>query len=431
MMTGIEGSGRRALLAALVTALPLAAQDPAPKFQFSAFGTLGAVSTTTDQMGFRRDDTQPGGAYRTPDWGIDTRFGVQASAQISAALLGTVQVVSKWGPDGTWRPQVTEGCLAWYPAQGWTLKGGVVDTNALPTDEWSDVGWTYLWVRPPVDVFGTFPFTRMVGLDVRRLFDLGGGLGLEATLRGGKANQKVHIDHIGLLDGTGTEFGSAWLRLKAPSWRARIEYNEGRSVSNLPQSVQVFQQLIRNVGAAIQDPQFSAAAEALDTKGEKPRSWEVDAVGDFGPWQTEVLLSRGLYTSPTLPANWSGYASVGRSLGNVVPFVVFSRNVTRRTPHPDLGPAAALSGPLGEFALQLAGALDTIIDSSAIDRRTLSLGLRWDFSSRTDLKVQVDQVRSHNAVGLFYNPAPTGPMVWNGHMTVFTVTLDFILGGGR
>jgi hypothetical protein len=422
----------RVLAVGLVSACSLFAQDPTPNLQFSAFGTLGEVSTTTDQIGFRRDRNQPGGAYRGADWAIDSRFGVQASAQVTPELLGTLQVVSKWGTDGSWRPQVTEGCLAWSPSPGWTLRGGVIDTYALPTDEYNEVGLTYLWVRPPVETFGNLPFTRLVGLEVRRIFDLGAGLDLEAVLRAGKANEKVFIDHVGEVDTTGTKRASGWLRLLAPNWRLRVGYSDVSSSTPLPPTILDVQTLIRNVGATLQAPAFAATAGVLDITGRRARSMDLDGTWERGPWQTQGVLVRNLYDSPTFPALWNGYVSVGRSLGKVIPYGVFSRIVSRRTPYPDIGTAATAPGPLGDLARNLAEYVDYVIDAAAFDRSTTSLGLRWDFLPQADLKFQVDHVVSPKATGLFYNPTPgIGTLHWDGHMTVFTVTLDFVLGGGR
>lgn len=75
--------------------------------------------------------------------------------------------------------------------------------------------------------------------------------------------------------------------------------------------------------------------------------------------------------------------------------------------------------------------LANAVDQTAKDQNTYSLGLRWDFAPHADLKFQVDTVRAHNADGLEYNPSPYPATGWDGRMTVTSICLDFILGGGR
>ncbi|EKE16966.1 MAG: hypothetical protein ACD_10C00694G0001 [uncultured bacterium] len=57
------------------------------------------------------------------------------------------------------------------------------------------------------------------------------------------------------------------------------------------------------------------------------------------------------------------------------------------------------------------------------DRRTITLGARWDFAHNMDLKAQIDWIKGDASSIFLYESVKPG---WNGQTTLFSVALDFI-----
>ena len=104
----------------------------------------------------------------------------------------------------------------------------------------------------------------------------------------------------------------------------------------------------------------------------------------------------------------AAYAQLAYRLGTVTPYVGVSRSFTQ----PELLPG----GPLAALTASL-------VAQSHVDQHTASLGVRWDFQKNMALKAQLDQISGKPAsLFLVKNPQPD----WNGRMTVFSLTLDFV-----
>jgi hypothetical protein len=134
-------------------------------------------------------------------------------------------------------------------------------------------------------------------------------------------------------------------------------------------------------------------------------------------------LSRGTSNRLLVPNAWSGYASFGYRLGQVVPYGLFSRVVNNRPPLPDLGALPQVSA----FGALLASYVQDLVYYSQNNQNTLAGGLRWDFRANAALKFQVDRIHASASSGLWIRLQPG----WDGKATVFSVTLDFVFGGGR
>jgi hypothetical protein len=422
------------LLVAL--ALPATAQEDLPNLRFSGFGTLGLAQTSTRAVGFYRDNTQPAvaAAVDKPSGDIDTRIGLQLSSRLSESLLATLQVMSKCNYDHTYKPGISYATLAWWPVEDVQLRVGAMSLEVLPDGDYSHVGYAFLWVRPPVEVFGPLGASRIKGVDLANTWHFGGGTTLQASLFGGVADEKVPATGLGAWDWTGgrTLGASAWLH--SGDLRLRGAYSTSRIPRNLPGSYADFEQGFRTLSALLQDPRLNQVADQLDFTGRHVHSLELGAAWESGPWQAQGMYSHKSTDSLLAPTTQSGFLSLGYRVGPVVPYVVYARAVSKRPARPDvgdLGNLPAAYGPLAAAGAAAVQGLDIMLAANAVDQYTWSGGLRWDFRENFDLKVQVDQIRAHNSVGLQAVFDAYAPRTWDGRMTVVSVAVDFIFGVGR
>lgn len=415
----------------LTCALPLRSQEPPWNIQFSAFGTVGAAESSTNQVGFRREITEVDGAYRKPSWSVDTRFGAQMSIKLDPTLFATFQAISKYRYDGTYKPDISNASLTWNPMPGLQVRGGVINFHEVPSGEYIDAGYTYLWVRPPVECFGISPITKFAGVDLIGTIPLGGDTSLEPKIYVGRTLEKSQIDHVGPFNLSGGKILGGWLRLLSGAWRIRLGAGVIRTANPLPDPVPAMQGALRTFAGALGDPKLDVAASNLDVVGTTTWGVEADVVWEDGPHQGQALISSGSSSAYLSPGATYGYISYGYRIRQVVPYVLFSRIVSNRIPRMDLNSLGQVTGPMAPLAQGLAATINAITDSLGEDQHTLATGLRWDFATKADLKFQVERVHANGTAGLFYVPNPQAPFTWNGRMWVYSVTMDFVLGGGR
>ncbi len=84
MLTKQLSMGLSAVAIAALTATSAHADDGV-NFKFSGYGTLAATFTDNDDLQFRSSINQSKGAGTGPDFGVDSRLGLQAVATFGRA----------------------------------------------------------------------------------------------------------------------------------------------------------------------------------------------------------------------------------------------------------------------------------------------------------------------------------------------------------
>lgn len=428
-------SCRVKLAGALVAALALPAEPPPepppasrldlPNAQFGLFGTLGLAATGTDKVQFRRDATQMGGAIDHPTPSVDSRLGLQFSSRFAENWLATVQAVSRQRYDGSWRPDLQWASATWTPGRQWEFKLGRLGLERTPNGDFTNVGYTMLWVRPPVEMFGSQNFSYIDGLSVNRGFSLGDAT-LTAQLAGGFLDEKSSAPKGGNypLDLTDSEFWTAILKFRRGPWRGRASYSQLRVSKNIKSTGVNLDEAL----ATLHNAGINAAVDRFHLRGHQFQNIQVGAAYERGPVQAQAAIQRILSDVGSIPSQWSGFLSFGYRVGALVPYGIYSRAVSRRFDNPDVSFLNFLPGGavVGQFITAAAHAQE-------VDQWTLAAGLRWDLAETACLKVQVDRVRDHNASAPWLSNA-AGPGIapgWDGKATVLSVTLDFVFGGVR
>jgi hypothetical protein len=424
------------LLAAL--GLPCAGQERLPNLQFSGFGTLGLAGTSTHAVGFRRDNTQPAiaAAIDKPTGNLDTRVGLQLSSHLSETLFATVQVMSRLTYDNTFKPGISLACLTWSPASNLQFRAGALNNEVLPSGDFTNIGYGYLWVRPPVDVFMATGASRSKGLDARQTFVLGRGTTLQVGAALAMADEKLPGNGQGVWDLSGGRGWAAFGLVQHGNLKVRGTYINSAVPRSLPGDYDAFVQSFHSFATLLHEPQLDQVANSLRVVGTRVRQAQLGAFWESGPYQVQGALRRQETSFKLLfPTTNSGFLSFGYRVGQVVPYAMYARAVSERRAVPDIGDLGSLPPFLPPAVVQAgqfdAQALQSITNINAFDQYTWTGGLRWDFLEGADLKFQVDRIRAHNSTAGVVNFAPNQPLTWDGRMTVVSVTLDFIFGGGR
>lgn len=379
---------------------------------FNGFGTLGATRSSSPDAGFVRELSQPHGSAGEWRSEVDSLFGLQANWQASSNLALIGQMVSRYHLGSSYSPEVMWAFARWEPTGNTSFRVGRLGTDFYMFSDSRQVGYTYLTVRPSTDFFGVLPFSHIDGGDAQVSIPLAGGI-----LRG-KA-------HLGWLDETlplaerrwnlqGSRMLGGSLTYQRGAWTARISSSELHFKHNLP--IDDLTDGLRQAASLF--PQASAAADALNVAGSRSRFHSLGGVYDDGPVQVQLMLSRVQHTSTAFQNWWAGYLLAGYRVGEFTPFAGYSwiRSDKKKL---NTGIPDGLPYPLNQLNPGVSG----VLADSHSDQHTTSIGLRWDFATNLDLKVQYDLIRG-NAESLF--PFRNEAAKWDGKTNVLTIVLDFI-----
>ncbi len=382
--------------------------------RISGFGTLGVVHAKAPAgWGFLRSTEQPS-STRDTRLDIDSRLGIQlnytASPQIE--LVGQM-LATRRAPDSPVSDAVEWAFAAYRPTADLTFRLGRLNLDQFVMSDYRNVGFAYLYARPPVEYYGTIP-SNLDGADVTRTWHLGDALWrAKGTIGRSKTGGVPLTDAIGIA----LTRESDGLLLRAGWSRAKFSHNFNRLAPLLDGLAQVQALPIPSVSA-----EASALRRDLDLAAEPLTYATLGLTYEQAEWQYAVELTRIALGTTNLKA---GYVSVGRRLGEFTLFGIVSgaNSGAAAVATPAWGGLLApVIGPAAAQQVQVLGATAAYAASQSIRQSTYSLGGRWDFHPRMALKVQWDHVQIKANGGFLWSNATGDP----GSANVATVLMDFV-----
>ncbi len=400
-----------ALALALVGCLPAMAAEPGERrLTLGGFGTVGAIYHDQDGREYRRSNNQSRGAESGKiDFLTDSLVGLQLNAAWSQQLEFVVQAVSRRDAERNWEPRLTRAFVRWAPDPSLMLRLGRLGYELLPRADSRDIGYSYLPIRPPPEVFGLLPHDDFDGADVVYTLPLGEGLG-RAKLFGGHTGGKIayadgqqqRIDDSAIWGGH--------LEYLYESWAFRV--GTGVFLAHDEPQVDALVAALRQAGT----PESQSLADELAKKERRTVFTSLGVAYDESPWQLRLFLVQADSEHLPGPKLRFGTLLAGYTIDKLTPYAMFSVIDSyadiRGTGLPDTPQTAPLN----------AAARDAQTRAQP-QQHSFSLGLRYDIAPKIDLKVQVDQVQLRGSSLVFDRNTP--PQV-HGDMTVFGVALDFV-----
>jgi hypothetical protein len=278
--------------------------------------------------------------------------------------------------------------------------------------DYRDVGFAYLWMRPPPEFYAPAYLQGIDGLDVVYRSPLGSG-SVVARLFGGINERDL------VLDGAGTNTVQL-----APVWGASVTFEDEQwrlklggallRFDNQLEGIQPLTTALQNPGLQAVWPDAAMYADDLNVNGKVFGYYSLGASYDDNRWQLSGELGYIDSEWEPVPDVRSAYLSIGRHIGTVTPYVLLA---TVRSAHdaPDLPLPPTTSNPnIDAQLLYLQSAVQTVFQVLRFDQDTVSVGARWDVHPNIALKLQWDhtEIKAMGA-GLWSNqtgtqPAPAG-----------------------
>jgi hypothetical protein len=377
------------------------------RFSLSAFGTLGATYQNARGLAYRRNISQGHGARAGElDLGTDSILGLQVTGKIATGIDALVQGTVARNENGVWRPQLKRGFLRYQPDPSVMVRAGRIGLELYLLGDAFDVGYGYLTIRPPVEVYGLLAADEFNGIDATFSRTLGGGVGRIRLLGG-----KWPFD-VALPAGTTTTIGNdSILGITADyligDWQTRAALVR----IHIPGGADPVAPALAQTGF----PQAVALAHELNRTQQNSYGAEIGATYEGDPLQASLVYVH--LNSDYLQGSKFNSALVllGYRLGELTPYTEFAMTdnfgLARGTGLPAL--------PVFEPLIQAASEDQT---SSQTTQRDFSLGVRYDFAPHVDLKAQIDRVWLHQSELIFdYNVPPPG----HTSLTVYGVAVDF------
>jgi hypothetical protein len=373
-----------------------------PSWSFSGFGTAAYVQTNTD-LGLLAGPGQPGGASNNGTFGVDSKIGAQLSGKANAVFSGTVQVLSQRNGDGNFKPSVDWAFAKAQVTPELAVRIGRIGSPLFAVSDFRNVGYSNLWVRPPLDVYGQVSFSHFDGADAIYQASVGGAAltaqvlyGNTDTVNGGSP---VHVRHQTGLNLT-AEFDDG------------ITLRVGRVQGKLSVDNAALTHLVTVIGST----PFAAVGDEISATDKSASFTGIGVALDHDNWVGGVEYTKrktSSYVSST--TGWA--ATGGYRIGKFTPFAVVSRlkvdssNVDNTIPGsvPQLAPLSA--------------AVNGLIANQEVSQKTTSAGLRWDAWRNIDVKAQYDRVTPDGDRGLFNNVKPG---FGSTAVNVYSVAVDFV-----
>jgi len=323
-----------------------------------------------------------------------------------------MQLVAKERPSNTLDESLEWAYLRYRPTPGLMLRGGRLGLDMFMLSEYRNLGFSYLWARPPVEFYGLLPYHHYDGADIAYATALEEGV-LRARLFAGNTqgtilffSSDVDVDIDSLVGATlGWEFDR---------WQARLGFATLKQNPSNPGARQLAAALRQVTGLW---PEAAGIADDLEVNGSRLYYYSAGFAYDPKPWtvQSEISYIDSGYNN-AFSSVWSAYLSLGRRIG---PVTVYGLGAMIENPD---GREQVPSAPLPLAVLQQQ--VQAAYDLSFVKQHSLSLGMRWDIRYNLALKMQWDRTWVDDYGGLLWQQKQ--PLTDGESLDTFSINLNFV-----
>lgn len=389
--------------------------------RISGFTTLGLARGGNDILGHRRNMAQEGNFNNDVAWETDSLIGIQLDTSFSQSLDAAIQAVARKRFNNSVENSIEWAYLRYRQDRNLTFRAGRIGLDLYMLSEYRNLGFSYLWARPPMEFYSPTAFFYFDGADMNYAFNLGEGT-FNAKFFIGESENQFEFDSKGqpfeLKNLIGTTF--SW---ESQNWRARFTFTSvdfDDSLNNAVGTESFRELLIPAYQAGWTEAQALLNDIEVDDNGID--YYSIGLAYDNAPWviQTEVSYLDSDYA---LLQSYSGrYLSVGYRLGPTTVYGILAKG-TQTEPRKKVGELPELLANIPQFN-ELREFMQDVFDRSYAEQESISLGMRWDIHYDTALKLQWDHAKVQAAGGRLWEQreAPTETEALN----IYSINLNYI-----
>ncbi len=408
-------------LLALCAGTAATAQEGTSMFSFSGFGTIGYVTTNTNDATYTTG-SQKYGATTSGDFGPDTKVGVQVNAKFNNTFSGTVQAFSKQDILGSYEPALEWAFLKANLGSGFSARVGRMGGPFFMTSDFRNVGYTNVSMRTPPDVYSAVPVRSFDGADLLYQGSFG-----DVTINGqfyaGKASVVVGQDiKLFLNDLAGfsatAEIGSVTFR--AGHTQTTFD-SEGAGLAGFSQILGGLKQF----GALPGLGSLGTLGENIVINGKKATFTGIGATLELGPWVGSAEVTKrkteSLYVSDV--SSW--YTTAGYRIDKFTPYISLSGRTTDTVTSVS-APSTAGYPPIvqGTVPVLIANVNGGILSNN--NQKTFALGTRWEAGKSYAVKGEWAQISVPAGSSGGFSNVKGGRFASDTNVNVISVGLDFV-----
>lgn len=350
-----------------------------------------------------------------------SKVGVQMSFNLDANNSVVTQLVSRG--DNEWNTTAEWAYFKHNFGGGFSSKIGRIRLPAFMLSEFLDVGYAVPWAQMPAETYNSLtPFANMDGVDLTYNTDIG-DMSASFQIAYGRSKDEEY-DLKGII--------ASSAMLQGDSWTARIAYSIADDVNIIDSDIQAVVNGLYNSDVSKLGGSFTSIGFTYDP-------------GDIY-FSTEY--ARLEVDGAVVDAD-SAYATFGYRMGQFMPLITYAMTTSEDDDERDLqviadnltggdlallsavdvsggtSPTDSTASPYENPSLNLAGR--AFQAESNRDTTRIGLGLRYDMSPGTALKVQYDIIDTGDAAGLFesYSYAAAGSDAPDG-TNILTISIDTV-----
>lgn len=405
-MKKISSNRKRNHLTLTIALLFSASLANAADVSFSGFLSVGGGMLDDE-------DAVSYGGYEE-DFTLDRNLlGLQVTGQVNEKITATAQLIARSNND--YQVDAEWAYLSWQANDAVKVRAGRLRTPFYMYSDFLDVGYSYAWITPPQEVY-YLPFNNVDGIDVYVTGRLGifdtslqayfGSFTDDLMLNGNVADAQTR-NQLGL---SGT-LGKDWWTLRAAYHQADLTVDVTGSPISATTTIGGFADTLRAFG-------FAKNADRLLVEDDDATFTEVGINIDTGRF---VAAAEHVEFDPgdaMLSKNIREYVMLGVRTGDWLFHVTASKAKDEAT-HPEAGIPANQPLPVVGSTNVLIGTLQAIAKSQVVERDVITLGTRWDITTGTAIKFQIDDVDSPDTM------LANGSTV-SGQQKVFSVAVQTV-----
>lgn len=414
----------------LATATTQAAQSSDVTYTFGGFGTLSAVHNNNRDFDFRGSIIQPNGVglTRSTSYGIDSKLGVQGTAQINKDLSATVQAVADRRANNNYSPRFEWANLKYQINNDLYVRAGRVVAPVFMVSDYRNVGYAQTMVRMPYEAYGQNPISHLDGGEINYTLAIGPGL-LTTGITAGRVKELPpdgEVKGSGKLLNFSYEVGSSTFRLGYLKTHVNVS---GGTVAT--------SEMVTAAGPLVGHPDPTLVFKNMNT-----RLLDLGYLFDNGTWiaQTEYIQTRANVRTVKETNVW--YAMGGYRLGNFTPYVSYAqvkdKSDALNQPLATVTPACiAVMGAANCAGLAYGNNAIDARTRTRMEQKTFSVGVRYDVMKNIALKFQFDHIRkpgsaAEPSTGMLMSAAPTFPALYEpgvlnkASLNLTTLSIDFV-----
>ncbi|MFY0640137.1 MAG: hypothetical protein JXR16_03750 [Bermanella sp.] len=353
-------------------------------FQFSGFATLGITSENKDDLGFLRDSNQSKNPSRDLSIHPDSIIGAQLSSAFADNWRVTTQLAYRDRSEYELDDGLELAFLAYRPVAGVDLRLGRVAVDMFQLSDFRRVDYANLWMRPPTEVYAWILPSSIDGGDMAYGFSNHIGFWRIKLQYGNTKPNLEYPDGTELIEAKFNDFLVATFTLDFDAWRLRLSYSQATPESTDRGLIPSLTQAGALSTGPVRDEAALLANRFLNASGKKARYTQASISYDNGDWLLDTELAKVTSTGAIIPTGMAGYMSIGRRIGEITPYAVYSRYDSDQELYvSQVDWSTSGFEPLRDFAIG-------IINGVQIEQHTSSVGVRWDFAPKMAFKAQWD-----------------------------------------